>query len=96
MGECKIYKESLTLLKQTINISKEDMEDYHWCQSHPWVVPLGTTARIGKKRKRPNHFQEPFTLNVFTTIIIFSHVYQLYALIYGLKFILKYFFWKLF
>jgi hypothetical protein len=26
----KIDKESLTLLKQTINITKEDMEDYHW------------------------------------------------------------------
>jgi hypothetical protein len=25
----KIDKESLTLLKQTINITKEDMEDYH-------------------------------------------------------------------
>jgi hypothetical protein len=25
----KINKESLTLLKQTINITKEDMEDYH-------------------------------------------------------------------
>jgi len=26
----KIDKESPTLLKQTINITKEDMEDYHW------------------------------------------------------------------
>ncbi len=26
----KIDKESLTLLKQTINIPKDDMEDYHW------------------------------------------------------------------
>jgi len=25
----KIEKESLTLLKQIVNISKEDMEDYH-------------------------------------------------------------------
>jgi hypothetical protein len=26
----KIDKESLALLKQIINISKEDMENYHW------------------------------------------------------------------
>ncbi len=26
----KIVKESLTLIKQTVNILKEDMEDYHW------------------------------------------------------------------
>jgi hypothetical protein len=26
----KIDKESLAILKQTINISKEDMEDYDW------------------------------------------------------------------
>jgi hypothetical protein len=26
----KIDKESLTLLKKTINILKEDMENYHW------------------------------------------------------------------
>jgi hypothetical protein len=26
----KIDKESLALLKQTINIPKEDMDDYHW------------------------------------------------------------------
>jgi hypothetical protein len=26
----KIDKESFTLFKQTINILKEDMEDYHW------------------------------------------------------------------
>jgi hypothetical protein len=25
-----INKENLTLLKETINISKEDMENYHW------------------------------------------------------------------
>ncbi len=26
----KIDKKNLTMLKQTINIMKEDMEDYHW------------------------------------------------------------------
>jgi hypothetical protein len=29
MDEC-IDKENLAILKQTINIMKEDMEDYHW------------------------------------------------------------------
>jgi len=42
-----------------------------------------------RNQKCTNHFPEPFTSNVFTTVIIFSHVYQLYALIYGLKFILE-------
>jgi hypothetical protein len=30
MPNAKINKESLTLLKQIVNIPKEDMEDYHW------------------------------------------------------------------
>jgi hypothetical protein len=41
-----------------------------------------------RNQKHPNCFPRPFTLNVFTTTIFFSNVYQLHALIYGLKFIL--------
>jgi hypothetical protein len=29
-ANAKIDKESFTLLKQIVNIAKEDMEDYHW------------------------------------------------------------------
>jgi hypothetical protein len=29
MGKCKEKKESFALLKQTVNILKEDMENYH-------------------------------------------------------------------
>jgi len=29
-ADAKINKKSLALLKQIINILKEDMEDYHW------------------------------------------------------------------
>jgi len=29
-ANAKTDKESLTLLKQIVNITKEDMEDYHW------------------------------------------------------------------
>jgi hypothetical protein len=38
MGECKIDKESISILKQTINIPKVDTEDYHWqCLHMPWT-----------------------------------------------------------
>jgi len=30
MGECKDDKKTFTLFKQTLKITKEDMEDYHW------------------------------------------------------------------
>ncbi len=55
---------------------------------------LGWTIRNHLKewlrnQKCTNHYHGPFTLNVFTTIYIFFHVYQLHALIYGLKFILE-------
>jgi hypothetical protein len=30
MGECQNNKKSFALLKQIVNISKEDMENYHW------------------------------------------------------------------
>jgi hypothetical protein len=30
MGECKNWQRSFALLKEIINILKEDMEDYHW------------------------------------------------------------------
>ncbi len=40
-----------------------------------------------RNQKQPNHFLGPFSLNVFTTMNFFFHVYQLHALIYGLKFI---------
>jgi hypothetical protein len=29
-ANAKINKENLTLLKQIVNITKEDMENYHW------------------------------------------------------------------
>jgi hypothetical protein len=29
-ASAKIDKESFTLLKQIVNVLKEDMEDYHW------------------------------------------------------------------
>ncbi len=40
-----------------------------------------------RNQKWPNHFPQPFLLNIFTTINFFSHVYPLHTLIYGLKFI---------
>ncbi len=57
-------------------------------------ISLGDTTRNhhkewGKNKKQPNHFFGSSTLNVFTTIIFLSHIYQLHALIYGLKFILE-------
>ncbi len=48
-----------------------------------------------RNQNRPNHSPRPITLNVLTTIIFFPHVYQLHALIYGLKFILELKNWKL-
>jgi len=40
-----------------------------------------------RNQKRPILFPRPFTLKVFT--IIYIYVYQLHALLYGLKFILE-------
>jgi len=61
-----------------------------------WVkVSLGGTTRNyfkewKKNKKQPNHFPRPFTLNVFTTNFFLYHVYQLHALVYGLKFIFEF------
>jgi hypothetical protein len=33
-ANAKIDKESFAIFKQIINISKEDMEDYHWVFTH--------------------------------------------------------------
>jgi hypothetical protein len=52
----------------------------------------GTIANHFKKwlknQKWPNHFPRPFTLNNYK--FIFSHAYQLHALIYDLNFILEF------
>jgi hypothetical protein len=42
-----------------------------------------------KEPKMTKWFLRPSSLSFFTTIIFFSHVYQLHALIYDLKFILE-------
>jgi hypothetical protein len=61
-----------------------------------WVNPsLGGIIRNHLKewlrnQKWLNHFLQLNSLNIFITINFFSYVYPLYAVIYGLKFILKF------
>jgi hypothetical protein len=52
-------------------------------KEHLWV---GTTSRNGKINKI-NNIHGPFLLNVSRIIIVFPHVYQLHAKVYGLIFI---------
>jgi hypothetical protein len=61
-----------------------------------WVNPsLGGTTKNHLKewlrdQKWSNHFLGPNLLNIFISISFFSYAYSLHALIYGLKFILKF------
>jgi len=53
-ANAKINKESLALLKQIINILKEDMEDYHWAILHmPCIFFFKCTSL---KKPIPKHF----------------------------------------
>ncbi len=53
-ANAKIDKESFTLLKQTINISNEDMEDYHWAMfTHAMNF---FQKRASLKKSIPKHF----------------------------------------
>jgi hypothetical protein len=50
----KIDKESFELLKQIVNIPKEDMEDYHWVMfTHAWI---SSKNKILKKKSISKHF----------------------------------------
>jgi hypothetical protein len=50
----KINKESLTLFKQTVNIPKEDMENYHWVMFTHVMNFFQEQASL--KKPIPQHF----------------------------------------
>jgi hypothetical protein len=56
---------------------------------YPWVVPLGTTSRNEKGTKNNKIIFMGLLFQMFSQLYIFSHVYKLHALIYGLKFNLE-------
>jgi len=54
MGECKDKQKKITILKQTINIIKEDTEDYHWTMFTCAIDFSKECANL--KKPIPKHF----------------------------------------
>jgi hypothetical protein len=61
-------------------------------QTHPWVLPLGTTSNNGQKNESgAKSFSWALSFKCFHNYkLFFSYVYPLHVLIYGLKFILEF------
>jgi hypothetical protein len=55
----KIYKESFPLLKQTVNIPKEDMEDCQWAMFTHAMDVLKECASL--KKSIPKHFSQVYS-----------------------------------
>jgi hypothetical protein len=65
MGECKDRQKSLALLKQNVNILKEDMEDYHWVMFTHAMDIFKEWASFQKLKKLKKSIQK----QIFTSLL---------------------------
>jgi hypothetical protein len=69
----KIDKESLVLLKQTVNISKEDMEDYNWVMFKHAMDFFKECVSL--KKPVPEHFFTSLLIDLLTKdLIMFNNL----------------------